>query len=73
MVAEQAVDQSLSQEQKSNDKKEKRTTYCWGLLKKKTLISIWGTIIVTLTNFGYFTGGYYAFNHFQAQHFCRLS
>ena len=45
------------------------TRYCGGLMKKKTVLLIWGTIIVTLANFGYFTGGYYAFNYFQAQYF----
>ena len=48
--------------------KDERTC-CWGLVKRRTLLVIWGTITVTLTNFGYFTGGFYAFNYFQTQYF----
>ena len=48
--------------------KDERTC-CWGLVKRRTLLVIWGTITVTLTNFGYFTGGFYALNYFQTQYF----
>ena len=48
---------------------EEETTYCYGLVKKKTLLLIWATIIITLANFGYFTGGYYAFSYFRIKYF----
>ncbi|XP_063687994.1 two pore potassium channel protein sup-9-like isoform X2 [Bolinopsis microptera] len=48
--------------------KDERTC-CWGLVKRRTLLVIWGTITVTLTNFGYFTGGFYAFNYYQTEYF----
>ena len=35
---------------------------------RKTALLIWGTITVTLTNFAYFTAGYFALNHFQAKY-----
>ena len=80
MDTEKAVDRPRTdkdfQDTKLNDenaKNEGEKKYFCGLVKKKTIILIWGTITVTLANFGYFTGGYYAFDYFHAQHFCRFS
>ena len=63
----------MDQESQNADVKEgdddEETTYCYGLVKKKTLILIWGTIIITLANFGYFTGGFYVLSYFRVQYF----
>ena len=65
MVGKSKEDAANDDETENSDDK----TCCWGLVKRRTLLVIWGTITVTLTNFGYFTGGFYAFNYFQTQYF----
>ena len=33
--------------------------------KKKTIMTVWRTLFITLINFAYFSGGYFCLKHFQ--------
>ncbi|KAL5251130.1 hypothetical protein ACHWQZ_G016747 [Mnemiopsis leidyi] len=64
-IEEEPMDDPAVENSEAELRKKESKTYCWGFVKKRTLLVIWGTISVTLTNFGYFSGGHYAFNYFQ--------
>ena len=68
-IEEEPVDDAEGENSEAGLLKKDPKTYCWGFVKKRTLLVIWGTISVTLTNFGYFSGGHYAFNYFQREYF----
>lgn len=69
MVIEEIADENNKEERfdEAPPKKKEKTCF-WGLIKKRTLLVIWGTITITAMNFGYFSGGYYAFTYIQTQH-----
>lgn len=67
---ESEVEILIGKEEKIDGRANKEEkTYCRGLVKKRTLLVIWGTISITLTNFGYFSLGWYLFNYFQVDYF----